>query len=749
MKKTFNLLALLAVFTLVLPVSAHGAAKITIINQDPAGVGFNDTTPATPIGGNTGATIGEQRLIAFEKAAEFWGQILDSDVEVRIQAKFAPLECETSSGVLGSAGPRAIESDHPGAPVANTWYHIALANRQAGEDRDPGGNDIQAQFNGDLGKPGCLTGLSWYYGLDGLAPANTVDLLVVLLHEFAHGLGFSELIDSDDGAFFQGTPDAFSRFIVDNVSGLAFVDMTSTQRRTALTSGNLAWTGDAVSLEAPGVLDLAPSLQISSPGSVAGTYFATGAVFGGSLLNGPFSARLVLAEDANNSEGPSTTDACTMILNQSAIGGRLAVVDRGTCPFSAKAMNVQQAGAIGMIVVQNNPAEDPFTMGGEGPLVTIPLIMISNADGVKIKAQLSNDVQGSIVGGPAMAGSDAAGRVLLYAPTPFEPGSSTSHWDVSAMPNLLMEPSINQDLGVDVDLTTPHFRDIGWFAEAGMDVTLASPITGGPQGPAKPGDSIRYLVNISQVSGSAATSVRLTSNLDPNVTLVDGSVEPSQGQVVLGNQSGDGTVDVLVGGLKPDAAASVKFDVVVNASVPPGTSAVSSSVTVSGTNFDSVTRSSANEISSNPMNATKTVSLAVDADDSGSITPGDTVRYQIDLENTGTEALTGIVVTDVLDNHLTTVRIFNQSSGTVTSGSTPGETTVTWEVPLVAGGTESLVFDALLSSDTPSRVTFILNQASVTGTGFEATVTDNPSSTAPLDATGFGLEQTRKRGARR
>ena len=39
------------------------AATITILNTNAAGVGFNDPTAATPLGGNTGTTVGEQRLI--------------------------------------------------------------------------------------------------------------------------------------------------------------------------------------------------------------------------------------------------------------------------------------------------------------------------------------------------------------------------------------------------------------------------------------------------------------------------------------------------------------------------------------------------------------------------------------------------------------------------------------------------------------------------------------------------------------
>ena len=68
---------------------------------------------------------------------------------------------------------------------------------------------------------------------------------------------------------------------------------------------------------------------------------------------------------------------------------------------------------------------------------------------------------------------DEAGRALVYTPNPVAPGSSVSHWDTSAFPNQLMEPSINADLTQSVeppqDMTLPHFRDIGWFPDADTD----------------------------------------------------------------------------------------------------------------------------------------------------------------------------------------------------------------------------------------------------------------------------------------
>jgi hypothetical protein len=66
-----------------------------------------------------------------------------------------------------------------------------------------------------------------------------------------------------------------------------------------------------------------------------------------------------------------------------------------------------------------------------------------------------------------LAGAGAEDRMMLYAPNPEEPGSSISHWDTSAQPNLLMEPNLSSDLPHTVDLTLPLLRDIGWSPDSG------------------------------------------------------------------------------------------------------------------------------------------------------------------------------------------------------------------------------------------------------------------------------------------
>ena len=70
---------------------ADGATFI-INNLDGPGEGFNDPTPATPVGGNPGTTLGQQRLNAFQRAAEIWGGALESDVPISIEAALDPAE---------------------------------------------------------------------------------------------------------------------------------------------------------------------------------------------------------------------------------------------------------------------------------------------------------------------------------------------------------------------------------------------------------------------------------------------------------------------------------------------------------------------------------------------------------------------------------------------------------------------------------------------------------------------------------
>src|SRR5262249_4018694 len=101
---------------------------------------------------------------------------------------------------------------------------------------------------------------------------------------------------------------------------------------------------------------------------------------------------------------------------------------------------------------------------GAYPAIVIPAVGITQADGATLKANLMAGVNVTLNLSPtALAGADANGHPLMYTPNPFQSGSSVSHWDVSLTPNALMEPAINNDLHVNLDLTPGLFKDIGWF----------------------------------------------------------------------------------------------------------------------------------------------------------------------------------------------------------------------------------------------------------------------------------------------
>ncbi len=226
-----------------------GAATFEITNLNNPGIGFNESTAAVPVGGNTGTTIGAQRLIAFQHAANIWGSYLYSATPIRIGAQFTPLTCSAYSGVLGSAGPTSVYKDFSGAPYPSTYYPVALANALYGADLMQGsGYHINANFSSTIGTPGCLENSGWYYGLDGAAPQGKFDLVSVVLHELAHGLGFISFADLSTGQKFNGFNDTYIRNLERHgASPSAYTSMTDAQRSAANESGpDLHWIGTNV-----------------------------------------------------------------------------------------------------------------------------------------------------------------------------------------------------------------------------------------------------------------------------------------------------------------------------------------------------------------------------------------------------------------------------------------------------------------------------------------------------------------------
>ena len=466
---------------LLLALACAGAAQavtITIVNRNGAGVGFNDPTPLAPIGGNSGTTLGQQRLIAFEYAAAVWGATLSSAVPIRIAASFEPLACTATTATLGSAGASDIYADFPNAPRPATWYPAALASKLAGIDQTPPeAPHIVARFNSRLGLfEDCMPKDGFYLGVDGKA-GTRIDLVTVLLHEMAHGLGFQTFTSDRTGKRVNDMPSVWDHYLIDNRAGAGpgktWAQMTDEERSASAISGaGLSWNGAGVTSGVPQALSPVSVLKVAGPnaGSAAGAFAVGDAGFGPPLDAVAVTGELMPVVD--QTDGTGLACAALNEANQTAVRGNVALVDRGTCAFVDKAKNLQAAGAIAMIVADNAPGE-VSDLGGADPAVTIASVRVSQQSGALLKTALKgraadrSGVLASLGIDPArLAGTDSAGRIRMYTPTDYAPGSTVSHFSTDAKRNQLMEPSISADLGhtVDgpVDLTYALLKDIGW-----------------------------------------------------------------------------------------------------------------------------------------------------------------------------------------------------------------------------------------------------------------------------------------------
>jgi extracellular elastinolytic metalloproteinase len=133
-------------------------------------------------------------------------------------------------------------------------------------------------------------------------------------------------------------------------------------------------------------------LHVNSPGSISGDYVASSAAFGPAASGE--TANVVYALNH---------DGCTALTNPGAINGKIALIDRGNCTFVIKVQNAEDAGAIGVIIVDSVAGEAPIAMGGTGP-IGIPSVMISKTDGATLKANLATGVNATMNGSPERDG---------------------------------------------------------------------------------------------------------------------------------------------------------------------------------------------------------------------------------------------------------------------------------------------------------------------------------------------------------
>jgi hypothetical protein len=213
-----------------------------------------------------------QAQAAFQYAVDIWQSVLVSSVPIRINASWEPLETTT----LGAAGAATLYRDFREALTANVWYPVSLAERLTSRELNPVTEpDIIAQFNSNI---------NWYLGTDGRTPPGQYNLVTVVLHEIAHGLGFFSSFDveNNQGLWGEETGYAFIYdYFVENganhrLTNTALFPNPSAPLANQLTSDNLffdTYTNNITSTATPNLSGQALCTQWFQQGF---QYFAPG-----------------------------------------------------------------------------------------------------------------------------------------------------------------------------------------------------------------------------------------------------------------------------------------------------------------------------------------------------------------------------------------------------------------------------------------------------------------------------------------
>ena len=104
-------------------------------------------------------------------------------------------------------------------------------------------------------------------------------------------------------------------------------------------------------------------------------------------------APIMFADDGTEGENPQgnplSAEACNgPLIND--MTGKIAIIYRNTCEFGYKALQAQNAGAVGVIILNRDPEVVGMGGGAEGLNVTIPTVMLSSVDGATLTNEMAN-----------------------------------------------------------------------------------------------------------------------------------------------------------------------------------------------------------------------------------------------------------------------------------------------------------------------------------------------------------------------
>ncbi|MCC7201161.1 MAG: DUF11 domain-containing protein [Nitrospirae bacterium] len=261
----------------------------------------------------------------------------------------------------------------------------------------------------------------------------------------------------------------------------------------------------------------------------------------------------------------------------------------------------------------------------------------------------------------------------------------------------------------------PYWSKLGFLVKVSQGKADLSLIKTDSPDPVNVGQSLTYILNITNNGPTQANNVIVTDTLPAGVTFV--SAVPTQGSC-----SGTGTVTCNLGSIANGANATVT--IVVN---PTITGTIYNSASVSSAEYDyDKSNNTASKVPTTvnlpPVVPVADLSISkIDSPDP--VMVGDSLLYTITVTNNGPDGATGVKVTDTLPVGV------SMSSAIPSQGTCSGTDTVTCDLGSLGSGASATV----LITVTPSSTGTIYNSATVTGSENDPDISNN--TTQPVSTT--------------
>ncbi len=272
----------------------------------------------------------------------------------------------------------------------NVHAYLDLDNTNSSSGTEPnGGEDLVFDFAHD----------------SSMDPVNSLNAAQVNLfyannyiHDFTYHLGFDESAGNFQQTNYSNEGNDGDAVNAHALDGFNLYDPTPGATNANLNNANFSTPGDGSSgrmqmyvWDNPGESTFA---SITAPQEIMADVPTGNPDWGFPINDGdaPVAGKAVIINDGTQ----FSSQGCNQAINVSSMTGNIALVDRGTCEFGTKALNAQQAGAIGVIIcnvagVNGGTGEELLNMGAGavGGQVTIPVRAFRLSDCNRIKASIN------------------------------------------------------------------------------------------------------------------------------------------------------------------------------------------------------------------------------------------------------------------------------------------------------------------------------------------------------------------------